>query len=223
MPRLIAMLTHNDVTSPKSMEIFLGAKDAPCEYWGFKDVGLSEHEMRQLAETMKANGKTIFMESLAYSEQDTLKSLRLAANCGVEYFLGGTYYESAADFAAANGIRISPFLGLRKDGKLYGDIDELVAYAKERVKHNVFGINISAYRYEGDCEMLIKRLVAAVDKPISIAGSINSYERLVAAKDSGCWALTIGGAFFENKFGSGFSEQITNVVQILESTAPTKL
>lgn len=215
MPKLIAMLTHNDVTTRDALELFLGAKDAPCSYWGFKDVGISEEEMRRLAGAMRENGKTVFMESLAYSEKDTMSSLETAAKCGVEYVLGGTYYKSAAQFASDRGIRILPFIGLRNAGKLYGDMDELVACARERANHDVFGINISAYRYDGDCDTLIRRVVAAVDKPVSIAGSVNSYERLAAVKGTGCWAFTIGGAFYENRFGTGFAEQIAAVSRFL--------
>ena len=217
MPKLIAMLTHNDVTTPDALERFLEAKDAPCDYWGSKDVGISEDEMRRLADAMRENGKRVFMESLAYSEKDTLKSLRTAEKCGVEYVLGGTYYKSAAEFANCSHIRILPFIGLRNAGRLYGDMDEMIAYTRERATRDVFGINISAYRYDGDCDLLTKRVVAAIDKPVSIAGSINSYDRLAAVKETGCWAFTVGGAFYENRFGEGFSAQIEAVSRFLSA------
>lgn len=216
-PKLITMLTHNDVTSPDSIELFLGAKDAPCELWGFKDIGISEDEMRKLADMMKENEKTVFMESLAYSEKDTLKSLEIAARCGVQYMLGGTYYQSVADYATEHGICISPFIGLRNSGRLYGDLDELVNLAVDRTKRNVYGICISAYRYDGDCDELIRRVVTTVEKPVTISGGINSYDKLAAVKATGCWAFTIGGAFFENKFGEGFSSQIEAVYDFLNA------
>lgn len=214
--KLITMLTHNDVTSPDSMDIFMKAKEAPCEYWGFKDVGVTEDEMKRLVYTMKEYGKTVFMESLAFGYDATMKSTELAVRIGVDYLLGGTYYRSIGEFAADNGLRISPFIGLRHDGHLYGDLDELVAEAIERDKGLVYGINITAYRYDGNSGDLIKRVVASCQKPVSIAGSINSNERLKAVKSTNCWAFTIGGAFFENKFGEGFAEQIENVVNFLE-------
>ncbi len=219
MPELITMLTHNDVTAPNSIELFMGAKDAPCNYWGFKDIGISEDEMKRLVDAMKENGNTVFMESLAYSEKNTMESLELASRCGVEYVLGATYYENAAAFASAYHIRFSPFIGLRNSGRLYGDIEELVFYAKERVKHDVFGINISAYRYEGDCGELIQRVVAAVDKPVSVAGSVDCFEKLASIKASGCWAFTVGGALFEHKFGDTFANQIEIITQFLNDAS----
>lgn len=214
--KLITMLTHNDKTSPESMEIFMGAKDAPCNYWGFKDVGVDEEYLKRLAYAMKENGKTVFMESLAFGYEATMKSAELAVRIGADYLLGGTYYKEIGEYAAANQLKISPFIGLRHDGHLYGDLEELVAEAKERDKGLVYGINISAYRYDGDADTLIKCVVSSCNKPVSIAGSINTYDRLEAVKATNCWAFTIGGAFFENKFGEGFSKQIETVVDFLD-------
>ena len=55
-----------------------------------------------------------------------------------------------------------------------------------------------------------------------IAGSVNSYERLDELKDANPWAFTIGGAFFDNKFGDDFNEQINSVCEYMEKE-PSKL
>ena len=212
VPQLIVMLTHNDVTVENSLEIFEEAKSAPCKCWGFKNNGLSEDRMKQLVDTMKSAGKTVFLESLSFSREDTQKSVELAARCGVDYLIGATYYNSSALLAAEENIKFLPFVGNRHNGHLYGEIDEIVAQAIEREKKEVFGINIPVYRYDGDAETLIKRVTESVEMPVSITGSINSFERLDSVKATGCWAFTIGGAFFENKFGENFSKQI-EVVQ----------
>ena len=51
--------------------------------------------------------------------------------------------------------------------------------------------------------------------PVCIAGSINSYQRLDEIKAADPWAFTIGGAFFENKFGGTFEEQINRVCKYM--------
>ena len=51
----------------------------------------------------------------------------------------------------------------------------------------------------------------AIDAPVCLAGSINSYQRLDEVKEASPWAFTIGGAFFEEKFGTSFEEQINAV------------
>ena len=83
-PHLTVMLTHHDITVPNAMDIFLEAKDAPADFWGFKDIGLPEREMRELVQCMKREGKTVFLESLAYTEEEGLQSARLAINCGFD-------------------------------------------------------------------------------------------------------------------------------------------
>ena len=59
---------------------------------------------------------------------------------------------------------------------------------------------------------LVHAVCAEVKKPITIMGSVNSYERLDVLKEvPNLFAFTIGGAFFEKKFGETFAEQITVV------------
>lgn len=214
-PRLIVMLTHNDVTSKDSMQIFDGAKDAPAEYWGFKDVGLAEPEMLKLVQAMHAAGKKVFLETLSYSEADTMKAAQLALRCGFDFLLGGSYYRGVADYTEQNGIKFSPFVGHRHNGNLYGDVDELIEQVRQRNTKNVYGLNVSAFRYDGDAHELVRRLVLVAEKPLSLVGGVNDYKRLEAVRDSGCWAFTIGGAFFENKFGEGFANQIEAVQNFL--------
>ena len=56
-----------------------------------------------------------------------------------------------------------------------------------------------------------RAIVAGVDAPVCIAGSIDSFERLDEVRKAAPWAFTIGGAFFENKFGDTFAQQVNTV------------
>ena len=63
-------------------------------------------------------------------------------------------------------------------------------------------------------------LEAAIDPttkmPFRITGSVNSYERLDFVKSlKNLTGFTIGGAFFENKFGETFAENVTTVCEYL--------
>lgn len=211
-PKLIVMLTHHDVTVENSKEIFLAAKDAPADCWGFKNVGLPEDQMKDLVECMHEAGKTVFLESLAKDEAGTLEGVELAKRCGFDMLLGGTFFPSVVEKDVEYGIKHLPFVGKRDSGKLYGSIDYIVDEALRIAEYPVFGINLSGYRYQdGDPDELISTLAKKLPKPLSIAGSINSYDRLDAVKRNGVWAFTIGGAFFEKKFGETFAEQIAIV------------
>ena len=215
-PHLTVMLTPHDITVPNAMDIFLEAKDAPADFWGFKDIGLPEREMRELVQCMKREGKTVFLESLAYTEEEGLQSARLAISCGFDYFTGTNFFPKIQQLASENGLRYLPFVGKRRDHRLYGEIDEIIAHAREVSAQGVYGINLSGFRYVGDAPALITGLVHAMDKPVSIVGSIDSYERLDLIKKAGPWTFTVGGAFFEGKFGGTFSEQIEAVVSYLK-------
>ena len=53
--KLITMLTYNDETVKDAIEVFERCADLPCEFWGFKDIGLPVDQMVQLVEKMKDN------------------------------------------------------------------------------------------------------------------------------------------------------------------------
>jgi hypothetical protein len=215
-PKLIVMLTHHDVTVPDSKRIFLESKNAHCDYWGFKDVGLPEDQMRDLVACMKDAGKTTFIESLAYTEEDGLKSVQLAADCGFDYVLGTHFSKSILDLTNAYDIKYLPFVGKRKEHRLYGEIDEIIAEAKQVLSYGTYGVNLPGFRYVGDAPALITSLVKSVDKPVSVVGSINNFERLDLIKTTNPWMFTIGGAFFEKNFGETFSEQIEVVIEYMK-------
>lgn len=212
VPKLIVMLTYHDVTVANSKEIFLGAKDAPADYWGFKNVGLPEDEMTDLVDCMHTHGKTVFLESLAHTEEDSLASVEQAARCGFDMLLGAHFFPSVIDAAQKYDLKYLPFVGKRSEGKLYGSIEEIVNDAMSIAKTPVYGINISGYRYmDGDPEVLISSVVKSINKPVSCAGSVNDFHRMDSLKSAGVWAFTIGGAFFEKTFGETFAEQIAVV------------
>ena len=71
---------------------------------------------------------------------------------------------------------------------------------------------------DGDPEELLKALAPAMEKPFYLAGSVNSFQRIDFLKTlPNLAAFTIGGAFFENKFGEDltFGEQIDVVVDYM--------
>ena len=75
----------------------------------------------------------------------------------------------------------------------------------------MYGFDLLGYRFVGNYKELNKKFVSQVKAPVCIAGSINSYKRLDELKNVNLWAFTIGGAFFETKFGENFNEQINKV------------
>ena len=216
-PILIVMLTKDDVTVKNAKEIFLEAKDAPCQYWGFKEVGLPPAEMKDLVQCMKAAGKTTFLEIVGKTEEECLRPVELAAECGFDAVTGTVYYDSILEVIKKHNILYIPFIGERFTLNMSGTIEELTAEARELSrKEGVAGINIAAFRYNGDVEKMVYAVKDAVEKPICCVGSVNSYERLDMIKKFSPWYFTIGSAFFDKKFGETFTEQIVNVQNYLK-------
>ncbi len=219
MPELIVMLTHNDRTVPDAPELFAKSKQAKAAIWGFKEEGLPLARMQQLYASMREAGKRTALEVVAYTEAEGLAGARIAAECGVDYFMGTKCFPSIAAFCRQHGLKYLPFVGHIEDrpSVLSGSIDEMIEEAKDCLSLGAWGIDLLAYRYTGDCALLISRFCREVEAPVCLAGSVNSEARLDEVKRSGCWSFTIGGAFFEHRFGADFAEQIDRVAAFLEA------
>ena len=92
----------------------------------------------------------------------------------------------------------------------------MISQAKEYLAKGVYGFDLLGYRYTGDPIELNNTFIPAVQAPVCLAGSIDSYERLDEVIEANPWAFTIGSAFFEEKFGTKIHEQINNVCNYLE-------
>ena len=104
----------------------------------------------------------------------------------------------------------------QKKTYLNGNIDDIIKEANELIGKGVYGFDLLGYRFTGDAAELNKRFVSEVKAPVCIAGSINSFTRLDELNDANPWAFTIGSAFFENKFGDDFKEQINILCKYTE-------
>ena len=216
--KLIVMLTWNDVTVDSAKEIFMDAKNAKAMHWGFKVEGTTPESMRDLVRTMKDAGKKIYIEELAIDEPACIRAAELSAQCGADHLLGTIYYDSVQKVCRDAGIAYSPFVALDEDTRMRAPIAEIVRQAKEAEEKGIFGINLSAFRYlGGDPAELLEHLSSEISRQFTISGSVNTFDRIDILKNiPNLYGFTIGGAFFEHKFGDSFSEQIDAVIDYLE-------
>ena len=220
IPNLIVMLTHNDKTVLNAYDIFEKCKNSKAKFWGFKEEPLPLDEMKRLYSYMKSMGKTTFLEVIAYDEQNGLKGAEMAVECGVDILMGTVFYDSINNFCKENNLKYMPFVGRvsERPSILEGDIDDMVQEANTYISKGAYGIDLLGYRYiSGNPIELNKKIVEKINAPVCIAGSINSYQRLDEIKEANPWSFTIGGAFFENKFGEDFEKQINNVCNYIEN------
>ncbi len=223
-PELIVMLTHNDRTVENAIEIYRECKNSKAKYWGFKEVGIPLEQMKSLCAEMKADGKTTFLEIVAYTEEECLAGAKVAVECGFDYLMGTMYFDSVRDLVRNAGIKYMPFVGdvRERPSVVYGTIESTIQEGVELIKSgNIDGIDLLGYRFVGDAVKLNHDFVEAVQPygPVCLAGSVSSYQRLDEVAYAGSWAFTIGGAFFENKFDGTFAEQIDKVVDYMQAKA----
>ena len=214
---LTVMLTWHDQTVLDAPALFEACRTSKAQTWGFKERPLPPDQMRALFARMRACGKTTVLEVVAYTEAECLAGAQAAADCGCDILMGTRFYDSVSAFCRAHHLKYMPYVGQvsGRPSVLRGTAAEMIREAKHCLARGAWGIDLLAYRYEGDAEELIRQFMAEVDAPVCIAGSINSTARLKALQAARPWAFTIGGALFEEKFGQGFAAQIDWVCDTL--------
>jgi len=219
MSELIVMLTHHDMTVKNAIDVFTQCKDTKAKYWGFKEAGLDRDSMKKLVGLMKAAGKTTFLEVVAYTEKECLDGAKVCAECGFDFLMGTLYFDSVNEYTKRHKLKYMPFVGTitGRPSVVTGTIEGIIEEGKRCVSKGVFGIDLLGYRFVGDCVRLNSEFVRQVPLPVVLAGSVDSMERLKEVKDTGAFAFTIGSAFFENKFGGTFAQQIDKVIGFMES------
>jgi hypothetical protein len=201
MTEFIFMETYNDMTRSDAVPIYKEIRNTNVKFIGFKDIGLPLPKLKELHTMMKKDGRTTFLEVVSNSEKETMQSTKVALELGVDYLIGGTYIDATLPLIKNTKIKYFPYVGKIVDHpcKLRGSIEEIVNDTKKAKEKGILGINLLAYRYNGDVDKLLEK-VSVVGLPMIVAGSIDSYERVRKMKDMDIWAFTIGGAIFDKKF-----------------------
>ncbi len=230
----ILMLTANDRTIPDARARLEEALEGGVRHIGFKDVGLPMSELKGLAAAIRSAGGRSYLEVVSLDAERELASARAAVEIDVDCLLGGTRAREVTEVIRHHPIRYYPFPG-RITGHpsvLEGPIAEIVDYARELADfEHVHGLDLLAYRFDGDVPRLMKEVCGAVGKPVIMAGSIDSESRVTAAAQAGAAGFTVGTAALSGAFpaeGSGFAAQVRSILDItsrarLLSTAPRRL
>jgi len=192
----IFMLTRNDETLADAREVYASVAAAGVRHFGCKDVGLPRKELEALLSDIENNGHTSYLEVVSESDEATLASARAAAEIQPDYLIGGTLIEPVQEIIAGTGIKFFPYVG-RVVGHpclLRGSIQEIADDARRAEALGLDGVNLLAYRYDGDVEALVDAVVSTTSLPVIAAGSVDSVERIRALARNGVWAFTIGTA-----------------------------
>jgi len=219
---LIVMLTHNDLTVKNALNYFEECQDLPVEYWGFKNVGIPEKDMRELVISMKNAGKKTILEVVTYSEESSMKAAEFACKNGFDYLIGTLYFPNVWDYLKSQLINYFPFVGnvYGSPSILTGSIEDIINQANELYEKSIPGVDILAYRYrDGNPETLAKQVITQIKPKAILAGSIDNIERIKSVNSINPWGFTIGSALFTQRFkeDSSFRVNLENVLNIMET------
>jgi hypothetical protein len=205
LTEFIFMLTRDDRTIPEARAVYESVAASGISHVGCKDLGLPRDELARLMQDIRANGHTSYLEVVSETEEATLESARVAAEIGPDYLIGGTLVEPVQEIIAGTELQFFPYIGHVVDHPclLRGSIEEIVQDARRVEELGVAGINLLAYRYDGDVDRLVESVVGATSLPVIAAGSVDSAARIRALAERGVWAFTIGTAALDGKLVSG--------------------
>ncbi|MGH2858504.1 MAG: 4-hydroxythreonine-4-phosphate dehydrogenase [Solirubrobacteraceae bacterium] len=205
LPEFIFMLTRADRTLADAREVYASVAETGISHVGCKDLGLPRDELAALMADIRANGHTSYLEVVSETPEATLQSARVAAEIGPDYLIGGTLVEPVQEIIAGTGIRFCPYVGRVIDHPclLRGTIDEIAADTRRVHELGVDGINLLAYRHDGDVEALVAAVVGATSLPVIAAGSVDSTERIRRLGELGTWGFTVGTAALDGVFVPG--------------------
>ena len=216
MPEFIFMLTRDDRTIADAREVYEAVAETGITHVGCKDLGLSRDELAALMDDIRANGHTSYLEVVSETEEATLESARVAAEIGPDYLIGGTLIEPVQEILAGTDVRFCPYIGtiVGHPCLLRGSLQEIVADARRAETLGVDGINLLAYRYDGDVDELVDAVAKATSLPVIAAGSVDSAERIHALGERGVWAFTIGTAALDGKLvpGAPLADQLRYIL-----------
>jgi len=202
-PDFVFMLTRHDRTIPDAHERLKEVLAAGVRHIGFKDVGLALTELQGLVDKARQAGARVYLEVVSLDENSEVASAHAAVALGVNVLMGGTRPGAVLPVLAGTGIHYYPFPGriAGHPSRLEGTVDEIVASARALASlDGVHGLDLLAYRFDGNVPDLIARVCAAVDKPVVIAGSIDRAERVEAVVRGGAAGFTVGTAALDGAF-----------------------
>jgi mannose-6-phosphate isomerase-like protein (cupin superfamily) len=217
--RFIFMLTRNDRTVPDASQQLQTALSLGVRHMGFKDIGLPIEQLKGLNAAIKAGGASSYLEVVSLDRESEIVSAKAAVEIGVDVLLGGTRVDDVLPILKGTGIQYFPFAG-RITGHpsvLEGSIEEIVESAKAiTAKDGVHGLDLLAYRSAENVPDLMKAVCAAVSKPVFMAGSIDTPERIAVVQNAGAAGFTIGTAALDGKYpasGKDVPSQLSAIIR----------
>jgi len=221
MAEFIFMLTKDDQTVADAPSVYRGIRAAPLRYVGFKDIGQPTAVLGDLAKAIRDDGRVAVLEVVSIDSDSELRSVEAGLALGVGILMGGTHPDDVLPLLEGSGIAYFPFPGtvVGHPSRLSGRLEEIAEHGRTlTARPGVAGLDLLAYRHEGDVPRLIELVVQAASGRVVVAGSIDRPERIDVVTRAGSWGFTVGGAVFDRAFVPG-GTLLAQVEAILERAA----
>jgi len=219
----IFMLTRSDRTIPDAHERVLDALSAGVRHIGFKDIGLESGSLRRLVDRIRAAGAKLYLEIVSLDRQSEEASARAAVELGVDVLMGSTHPQVVMPILAGTGIKYFPFPGkvVGHPSVLAGSTRDVVESASQLAAlDGVHGLDLLAYRFQGDVPDLISQVCRAIaPKPVVVAGSIDRPERIAAIMAAGAAGFTVGTAALDGLFPARSTALVDQLAFIVQQTS----
>lgn len=201
--RFIFMLTRDDRTVETAMDAAETALRLGIRHIGFKDIGLPVEQLQALADRLRSAGATSYLEIVSPDRERELESVKAGLALGVDCLMGGTHVPDVLPLLKGYDVAYYPFAGhvVGHPSVLQGSPEEIARKAVEWAAHPaVTGLDLLAYRNDGDIPEVIRASCAAVEKPVIVAGSISTPEQINVVRQAGAAGFTVGTSVLEGTF-----------------------
>ena len=150
-----------------------------------------------------------------------MRGAKLAVECGFDYLVGTIFYDSVFEYIKTTDLKYCPFAGTvtQNPSILQGTVQEMLDQEAMFAEKGCMGTDLLGYRYvDGDPAALSAEYIAKAKKPVILAGSIGSDERVAEVLKMNPWTFTMGSALFAKKFvGDGnFRQNLEYVLGLLK-------
>ncbi len=210
------MLTRDDRTLPDAKAVWESVARSGVRHVGCKDVGLPEDELKAFLDAVRGAGHTTYLEVVSMTPEDELRSAEVALRVRPDYLIGGTQVDRVHELIAGSGMKYFPYVGRIVDHPclLRGTVEEICEDARGVDAKGADGINLLAYRYDGDVPGLVAAVSETTHLPLICAGSVDSTSRITELAGLGVWAFTVGTAALDARFvpGAGLEAQLDAIL-----------
>lgn len=227
---LMVMLTWHDKTVHNAIELFEECKDLDVTEWGFKNVGICEYDTVNLIHRMNEAGKRTNYEIITRNEEAYRYGEITAQRAKFKCMMGTKYDKQLHKALKKEGIEFMPAVGQPgcvyngEHGVMLGEEDEILSEADELIhKIGVEGITIPIFRYYKDSEHLLRRLLEVIPGSlITIAGSVDTFEKIDMMNALGIAKFTMGSALFNRKYvpEGSFRDNLKYVADYINAKYP---